>query len=59
MIHDDVTSCYTYEVKMVIQILAKDEETAREKLDKDGGYVTKRDVELKDSISLYSGLNQP
>lgn len=57
MIHDDVTSCYTYEVKMVIQILAKDEETAREKLDKDGGYVTKRDVELKDSISLYSGLN--
>lgn len=57
MIHDDVTNCYTYEVKMIIQILAKDEETAREKLDKDGGYVTKRDVELKDSISLYSGLN--
>jgi hypothetical protein len=57
MIHDDVTNCYTYEVKMIIQILAKDEETAREKLDKDGGYVTKRDVELKDTISLYSGLN--
>jgi hypothetical protein len=57
MIHDDVTSCYTYEVTMIIQILAKDEETAREKLDKDGGYVTKRDVELKDTISLYSGLN--
>ena len=57
MIQDDVTNCYTYEVKMIIQILAKDEETAKEKLDKDGGYVTKRDVELKDSISLYSGLN--
>lgn len=57
MIQDDVTNCYTYEVKMIIQILAKDEETAKEKLDKDGGYVTKRDVDLKDSISLYSGLN--
>ena len=57
MIQDDVTNCYTYEVKMIIQILAKDEEAAKEKLDKDGGYVTKRDVELKDSISLYSGLN--
>lgn len=57
MIQDDVTNCYTYEVKMIIQVLAKDEETAKEKLDKDGGYVTKRDVELKDTISLYSGLN--
>lgn len=57
MIHDDVTNCYTYEVKMIIQVLAKDQETAKDKLDKDGGYVTKRDVELKDSISLYSGLN--
>jgi len=57
MIQDDVTNCYTYEVKMIIQVLAKDEETAKNKLDKDGGYVTKRDVELKDSISLYSGLN--
>jgi len=57
MIQDDVTNCYTYEVKMIIQVLAKDEDTAKEKLDKDGGYVTKRDVELKDTISLYSGLN--
>jgi len=57
MIQDDVTNCYTYEVKMIIQVLAKDQETAKDKLDKDGGYVTKRDVELKDSISLYSGLN--
>ena len=52
----DETSCFTYEVKMLIQILAKDELSAREKLDKDGGYVSKREVELKDSISLYSGL---
>jgi hypothetical protein len=57
MAQEEVTNCYTYEVKMLIQILAKDEEAAREKLDKDGGYVTKREVDLKDSISLYSGLN--
>ena len=57
MAQDETTTCYTFEVKMLIQILAKDEEAAREKLDKDGGYVTKRDVDLKDSISLYSGLN--
>lgn len=57
MTYDDTTTCYTFEVKMLIQILAKDEEVAREKLDKDGGYVTKREVNLKDSISLYSGLN--
>lgn len=56
MAQEEETSCYTYQVTMLIQILAKDEITAREKLDKDGGYVTKRDVELKDSIALYSGL---
>jgi hypothetical protein len=57
MAQDETTTCYTFEVRMLIQILAKDEDAAKEKLDKDGGYVTKRDVELKDSISLYSGLN--
>lgn len=57
MAQEEETSCYTYQVTMLIQILAKDEITAREKLDKDGGYVTKRDVELKDSIALYSELS--
>ena len=57
MAHEEETSCYTYQVTMIVQILAKDELTAREKLDKDGGYVTKRDVELKDSIALYSEIS--
>jgi hypothetical protein len=48
-------SCFTYEVKMIIQILADDEPSAKEKLDKEGGYVTKRDVTLKDSVVLYNG----
>jgi hypothetical protein len=48
-------SCFTYEVKMIIQILADDEPSARDKLDKEGGYMTKRDVVLKDSVVLFNG----
>ena len=57
MAQEEETSCYTYQVTMLIQVLAKDEITAREKLDRDGGYVTKQEVELKDSIALYSELS--
>lgn len=53
----ETTNCYTYEVTMLIQVLAEDEESAQAKLDKDGGYVTKRETVLKGTISLYSGLN--
>jgi len=49
------THAYTYEVVMVIQILAEDEKSAREKLDGQGGYVTSRKVTLKDSVSLFNG----
>lgn len=51
----ETTSCFTYKVEMVIQMLASDEKTARENLNKNGGYVTKRTVNLIDSVSLYSG----
>ena len=47
------TSCYTYEVTMLIQVLAPTKEAADEKLDRDGGYVSKRDVVFKNSILLY------
>jgi hypothetical protein len=57
MSQDEATHCYTYEVKMLVQVLADTEENAKSKLDKDGGYVSKREVSLKDSISLYSELN--
>lgn len=49
------THCYTYEINMIVQILAEDEKTAREQLDKQGGYVTRRDVALADSVALFSG----
>lgn len=47
------TSCYTYEVTMLVQVLAPSKEIADAKLDQDGGYVSKRDVEFKHSILLY------
>lgn len=47
------TSCYTYEVTMLVQILAPSREIADAKLDQDGGYVSKRDVDFKYSTLLY------
>jgi hypothetical protein len=53
---EKVTKCYTYEVKMIIQVICDDDEKAAQiKLDKEGGYVTKREVTLVDAVSLYSG----
>ena len=54
MADNEVTSCFSYKVEMVVQILAKDEKTAREQLDKNGGYVSSRNVTLMDSVSLYT-----
>jgi len=50
------TLCYTYEVTMVVQVLAKNKEEADSKLQEQGGYVSKRDVSFKDVVSLYSGI---
>lgn len=52
------THAYTYEVKMVVQILAEDEKEARNRLDNQGGYVTSREVVLKDSIPLFNGKDK-
>lgn len=49
------THAYTYEVTMVIQVLAEDEKEARSRLDGQGGYVTSRKVNLKDSVALFNG----
>jgi hypothetical protein len=48
------TRCYSYEVKMVIQVLAEDEDTAKKLLDDKGGYVSSRVVKLIDSVPLLS-----
>jgi len=38
------TTCYTYKVEMILQVLAADETTARLQLDEKGGYITSRKV---------------
>ena len=50
------TSCYTYKVEMIVQILAEDEPKAAEQLEKNGGYVTNRKVILMDSVPLFNGV---
>jgi hypothetical protein len=49
------TSCFTYKVEMIVQILAEDEVKASEQLEKSGGYVTSRKVALMDSVPLFNG----
>ena len=47
------TSCYTYKVTMLVQVLAPNKELADAKLNQDGGYVSKRDVDFQFSTLLY------
>ncbi len=46
------TKCYTYEVKMIIQVLAEDESTATQQLDEKGGFVSDRQVKLIKTTDL-------
>jgi hypothetical protein len=55
MAENENTSCFTYKVEMIIQILASDETTARNQLDDKGGYVTSRKVTFMDSMQVYKG----
>jgi hypothetical protein len=49
------TTCYTYKVEMIVQILAEDEPKAADQLEKQGGYITSRKVTLMDSVPLFNG----
>ena len=55
MAENENTSCFTYKVEMILQILADNEETARMQLDEKGGYVTSRKVTFMDSVQVYKG----
>ena len=46
------TSCFTYKVEMIVQVLAETEPDALKGLNDKGGYVTNRTVKLLDSVSL-------
>jgi len=47
------TQCFSYEVNMLVHIIADDEATAKAQLDEKGGIVTKRDVKLVNTVVLY------
>jgi hypothetical protein len=47
------TQCFSYEVIMLVHVIADDEATAKTQLDDKGGIVTKRDVKLVNTATLY------
>jgi hypothetical protein len=47
------TQCFSYEVVMLVHIIADNETDAKTQLDEKGGIVTKRDVKLVNTTVLY------
>jgi hypothetical protein len=47
------TQCFSFEVSMLVHIIADDEATAKSQLDEKGGIMTKRDVKLVNTVTLY------
>ena len=52
---EEDTVCYTYKVEMIIHLLSDSEPKAAEQLEKNGGYVSSRKVNLIDSVPLIKG----
>ena len=50
---EKVTQLFSYEVVMLVHIVADNEENAKAQLDDKGGIVTKRDVKLLNTATLY------
>ena len=50
---EKVTQVFSYEVIMLVHIVADDEITAKAQLDEKGGIVTKREVKLQNAVTLY------
>ena len=49
------SSCFTYKVEMIVQVLATDEESAKNFLNQTGGYIVSRDATLIDTSVVYEG----
>ena len=47
------TQCFSYEVKMLVHVIGTNENDARKELDEKGGIVTKREVQLLNTVALY------
>lgn len=50
---EKVTQLFSYEVVMLVHIVADDEANAKSQLDEKGGIVTKREVKLLNTVTLY------
>jgi len=50
---EKVTQVFSYEVTMMVHIVADTEESAKSQLDEKGGIVTKRNVKLLNATTLY------
>jgi hypothetical protein len=48
-----VKQCFSYEVVMLVHIISDNETTAQNQLNEQGGIVTKRDVKLVNTQTLY------
>lgn len=51
--YENRTAIYSYQVVMMVHVVADTPDEARKKLDEQGGVVTKRDVELLNTSALY------
>ena len=49
------STCFTYKVELIVQVLAPDEASAKEFLDKTGGYIVSRNATLINSATVYEG----
>ena len=47
------TQCFSYEVNMLVHIIADNEAIAQAQLNEKGGIVRKRDVKLVNTATLY------
>ena len=52
------SKCYTYGINLIVQVIAKDEISAKQFLDTNGGYVTMRDTKLLNSVDLYNKFEE-
>jgi len=52
-VKNKTTQCFSFEVVMLVHIIADDEVTAKSQLDEKGGIVTKREVKLLNAATLY------
>jgi hypothetical protein len=47
------TQCFSYEITMLVHVISDTETNAKAQLDEKGGIVTKRNVQLVNTSTLY------